>query len=164
MLGRPQHLPLRFIPKLNSAGRAPFVMYVKRRALGGSEAVAWGFINSEGHYVNTNINNKCVARQNCTWFVGGDEFQELPSLLQETVFQSAVTVHVEFETLHTREHKNDMSARGKFHFFSSFTLSVLFGFSSYLPLEHLRTQKKWHHSSNRRILWFKGCSFIAQES
>lgn len=39
-------------------------------------------------------------------------------------------------------------------FFSSFTLSFLFGFSSYFPLEHLHTQmhtKKCHHSSNRRI-------------
>lgn len=102
-------------------------------------AVTWGFINSEGHYVNTNINNKCVARQNCTWFVGGDEFQELPSLLQETVFQSAVTVYVEFETLHTHEHKNDMSAHGEIIFFSSFTVSVLFRFSSHLPLQYLHT-------------------------
>lgn len=55
--------------------------------------------------------------------MGGDEFQELPSLLQETVFQSAVTVHVEFETLHTHEHKNDMSVQGN-------------NLSSFFPLLH----------------------------
>lgn len=88
-------------------------MYVKRRALGASEAVTWRFINSEGHYVNTNINNKCVARQNRTWFVGGDELQELPSFFQETVFKGTVTVHVEFETLHAYEHKNNMSVQRK---------------------------------------------------
>lgn len=50
----------------SSQNSIQFVTYVNRRALAGSEALTPGFINSEGHYVNTNINNKCVAGQNCT--------------------------------------------------------------------------------------------------
>lgn len=78
------HIPLAALSH-NSIQPDVLRVDVKRRACrsgDGWEAVIWGFINSEGQYVNININNKCAACQCTTWFVAGDEFQQLPPLLQ----------------------------------------------------------------------------------